>query len=144
MARFNLEEIEYEPSKAIVVYNDKPITGVIYENHPEGWLWSERYCVEGYYTGPSFGYFSNGKLREEAYMLFNGAHGLQREWNDKGQLIRVGYCLTAVRIFERTFDNNGKLIKEFILSEDSFNYELLKLKDIRVPTIDELRQLTDC
>jgi antitoxin component YwqK of YwqJK toxin-antitoxin module len=133
MVRVNFDLLDYEPIHALVLYDEQPFTGIAFEYHKDGWLWTEQYCIDGYFHGLCLTYFSNKKVRVESYKLFSTAHGTEREWSKEGNLLRETFSLLGNRINEKKWTNEGVLIEEYKISDDNFSLKLLAKEGIEIP-----------
>jgi antitoxin component YwqK of YwqJK toxin-antitoxin module len=110
----------------IIVFDDKPLTGVAYEMNELGNLWSEQAYEDGVLSGVSRDWYQNGQLQSETDYRWNRVHGHNRKWFENGQLksdalVELGYIIR-----KQEWDEQGNLIKEYHIESDAWSRDLLE------------------
>ncbi len=105
---------------------EKLFTGIAYETRRDGSLWSEKDFLNGRSHGTSRTWYPSGQLQEET-TFYNGlTYGPAREWDEAGQLRREGFIEYGIRVREKKWDENGRLMEEYEIAPDDPDYSWLQ------------------
>ena len=130
MQRINDDDL-YLADDGSYEYEDKPFTGVAVEYSRDGSIIGETEYLDGLQSGKSRYWYPSGELKGEKEFLRNGHHGWSREWYQNGQLKEETLFEHSIRLRERCFDPEGKVLSDFTLAEDAPLYQtLLQYREI--------------
>ena len=121
----DLDEIFTAGGSRIIVFDDKPLTGVAYEVNELGNLWSEQAYEDGVLSGVSKNWYLNGQLQSETEYRWNRVHGHNRKWFENGQLKSDAIVELGVVVREQVWDEQGNVVKEYHLGSDAWASEHL-------------------
>ena len=130
MKRVKASELEY-PGDGFYYLNQIPFTGIAITYSKGNWEKSAISYEEGLRSGPTVEWYQPGqKMIESSY--FKGAlHGRAQEWHRNGQLAEDGEYEYGITLWEKNWDENGVLKKDYVLKESDQNYQsLLKYRQI--------------
>jgi antitoxin component YwqK of YwqJK toxin-antitoxin module len=131
MNRVENELLKYDETSGGFFFDGEAFTGVGFALHPNGELQSEVSYKDGFFDGPSKEWSPDGKLVGEHHFRAGAAHGECRKWHANGNLAEEGTYEFGVPISTKHWDEEGKLLEEFQLTESNPNYEtLLMLRDM--------------
>ena len=119
MDRIEYEDLEPSDDHLVLTYHGHPFMGVAFELNPNGQLISETEFVDGQRSGISRDWNSNGILVREQHYKFGSLYGRFKEWNENGLLIKDSCYELGIRLWEKQFDDTGKLLNDFVLSAGS-------------------------
>ena len=109
----------------------EPFTGVTYTEYPGGAPRSESEYREGLGSGKSRSWYKDGTLYAETEMFRDVQHGVAREWSKSGQLVSEVTAEYGITIRERTWDEQGNLLKDYQLKEgDPAHARLLEFRKL--------------
>ncbi len=132
MERVDFEELGYDTEKYLDTFDGKPFTGIAYETHPDGSLASETAFTDGLKDGRSVAWYASGQIKEEYHMRQGSGHGLFRGWFESGNLKKEMMREYGIVVWDRTYDEEGNIMENFVLPEDSVRYKILmKMRDGR-------------
>jgi len=100
-------------------YQDQPFTGVARSYSPEGVLVSEIEYVDGLQDGVARYWYPSGEILGEEHFRRNGRTGVSREWYRDGRLKRETVFEHSIRVREKEWDEEGKLGRDFVLTEEN-------------------------
>ena len=132
MQRVPDTEIEYEDD-GFYYYNGERFTGVEYFlNDDEGWLEAETEYADGLPSGMKREWAGPDKeLLYEGQFRGGVLHGRKRRWTDDGTLVEDGEYEYGIPLWEKMWDEDGKLIHDYTLTEADVNYiELVRFRQI--------------
>lgn len=108
-------------------YQDQPFSGLARDFSADGALVSEIQYANGLQEGTARYWYPSGELLGEEHFLRNGQHGPSREWYRDGKLKRETVFEYSIRTQEKIWDENGKLIRDFVLTEGHPLFKSLEL-----------------
>jgi antitoxin component YwqK of YwqJK toxin-antitoxin module len=106
-------------------YKGELFTGVGYEDVPGQGL-SEISYVGGAQEGPSRDWYPSGQLKGETMYRANARHGHNREFREDGSLSLEEIYEYGVLVRSSTFDEQGRVIESYEISEDHPNFAYLE------------------
>jgi len=106
-------------------WQDKPFTGIACEFREDGSVINETEYVNGMQEGIARCYHPSGKLYCETNWVKNSLHGRARDWYENGQIERDALYEYAILVREQKWDDNGKLVKDFRITEDHPLFKIL-------------------
>ena len=120
-------EIDY-PGDGYYYHDGQRFTGVEYFlNEEEGWVEAETEYVEGLPSGLKREWAGPDKqLLYEGEFRGGVLHGRKRRWTEDGTLIEDGEYEYGIPLWEKWWDEDGDLVREYELSETDGNYTLLQ------------------
>jgi antitoxin component YwqK of YwqJK toxin-antitoxin module len=130
MLRVQWNEVTYDPAvgpDGSYLYQGKPFTGIRYGLYPNGKLECEEEYRHGLQWGLSRGWYRSGTLRREATLYQGGLHGTERAWFEDGRLQEEREGEYGILLRERTWDKEGKLVKQYELKTSDADYQTLQL-----------------
>jgi antitoxin component YwqK of YwqJK toxin-antitoxin module len=126
MKRVPNDQIEY-PGDGMYYHEGKPFTGIGYYLSKDGsYVTSEAEFVDGLESGLKRGWHAPGQLRYEGDFRGGVLHGHQHRWYRNGTLMEEGEYEFGIPLWEKEWDENGTLIKDYQLKETDANYALLE------------------
>ena len=92
--------------------NEKPITGVLYELHPNGNIANYCYYENGIKNGANVTFYENGDIESKGAMLYGTRHGLTVWHHENGSVksritYKYGYVASS-----KEWDDKGGLVEE--------------------------------
>ncbi|MGB5273752.1 MAG: toxin-antitoxin system YwqK family antitoxin [Flavobacteriaceae bacterium] len=94
----------------ITTFQEKPLTGVLIENHPNGKPKSWTKMKDGLPDGLWQEWYENGQLKFNAYWLAGKGHGLWEYYHENGVLRQEEFYNMDIPIgIQKYFYNNGRL-----------------------------------
>lgn len=112
--RINYDELDVSDDGQLHTYDDKPFTGIAYEEDHGGRLLAEDSFVGGVRNGASLTYYPTGNLQAEENLQGGGLEGLCRYWYENGQLrAEKIYDKHSILVKERTWNDSGELTKDW-------------------------------
>lgn len=123
MLRVNSDDLEIDYGDGdVYLWQGKPFTGLAYEMHPDGSLWSEVEYVAGREHGLARDWFPSGQLQGETSYYRGKYFGPDREWDAQGQLRSEIVYEYSYPLRERTWDAAGRLMSNKHLEQDPVKY----------------------
>ncbi len=122
--------------------NEKLFTGVAYQLRRDGQLASEEGFLNGQRHGPVRVWYPSGQLQEERTSYNGLVYGPEREWDEAGQLRREAFIEYGVRVREKKWDADGRLIEEYEMAPDDPRYSRLEGSRARYGNDPRLGQLS--
>ena len=126
MERIPAESLSYSDDDGRYYANGIPFTGLAFSVHPDKSLESESEYRNGLGWGTSKSWHRNGTLAYQASFFRDVVHGRVREWLDTGQIVSDGEYEYGITIWEKNWDKNGKLIKDYALQKTDRQYASLE------------------
>jgi antitoxin component YwqK of YwqJK toxin-antitoxin module len=108
-------------------YQGQLFTGIAVDYWPNGQLATEQYYTNGAETGLIRGWHDNGILCLEATLEAECIKGIGREWHRNGQLKREEEVEEGICLWRKEWDEQGVLVKEYVLTEVHPNYKSLQI-----------------
>lgn len=130
LPRVDGDDLEWEGQ--LQTWNGKPFTGIEVWRFPNGELESEVTYKEGLADGRSRMWDENGQLRADYTCRLGAVHGNCRKWHANGQLAEDGKYEWGVRVEEKEYDEQGRLVNDFKIDPndpDSQYSILLKFRE---------------
>lgn len=125
--RVDFEELDLG-NEQLIVWNDRPFTGIAVEFFPDGTLCSEVPHLDGVRHGLVRAWYPSGQLRKEANLWQGGLHGYKHEWDEQGRLVSTEFGELGVGTAEKRWDEQGRLIRDWQIGPDDSLYEVLLIK----------------
>ncbi|HEY9842918.1 MAG: toxin-antitoxin system YwqK family antitoxin [Candidatus Sericytochromatia bacterium] len=130
MERVNGDELSMS-SDYVYSWRGRPFSGIGYEKDSQGRLVGEITYLDGAQHGPTRIWFpESGELRSETHYRHNSRHGLQREWykGSEGEALKseTEYEYGIV-VRSRSWDLDGELAEDYVLTPDNPQYQTLEL-----------------
>jgi len=113
MLRLNYDELDNEEWGEYYLWQGQPFTGIAYELHPNGQVWSEVEMMEGMENGIVRQWYASGKQRLDGYGKQVERYSWSKEWFENGVLKRVSISEWNVQIKEKIWDEQGQLISDY-------------------------------
>ncbi len=124
--RVTSEQLEY-PGDGLHYRDGQPFTGVLEFRLTNGGLEAEEEYNDGLLSGRTREWHPSGGLQLEAECAWGGYHGRVREWYEDGRLAADGVYEYGIRTRGTRWDEQGKVVEEFELSEADPAYCTVKL-----------------
>ena len=113
-AKVSPAELDYSAEDGLYYLGTEPFTGTVeYRVPPGGWLEAEIEYREGQQWGRKRTWFAPGQPNEEADFAWGRHHGVVREWDETGRLIREGEYQYGVKISETRWGPQGGVTAVF-------------------------------
>ncbi|MEI2432890.1 hypothetical protein RDV84_04180 [Lysobacter yananisis] len=109
-----------------LLYQDQPLTGIVYELYPDGSLKEERSYEDGMPKGLCREWYDNGQLSREWIAQHGFAPDETTEWHRNGQMKSVMRRELGIDVAYSEWDASGQLVIERRLQEDSPTYAVLE------------------
>ena len=118
--RVTAEECESDGDWTI--YKGEPLTGIEYNNFPDGRLEAECSYIKGIISGPCREWYPNGQIKLEAEYLNWCKHGLMKKFFESGHLKSCGFYEFDIEIKYEEFNEKGDIIvsREINLESDDY------------------------
>ena len=137
MKQASISDLEYNEVEGLYYLNGELFSGLAYSTRDGNFRDAEVSYVGGARSGRTREWYRPERLMLDEMYLDGGLHGYARRWYENGQLKKEGEYEHGVALWEKSWDEHGNLLKEFVLSEDSPNYRLLlKFREIRQSRTD--------
>ncbi len=120
------DELLYNMKDGAFEFHDQPFTGVARHRSAEGSLLSEIEYANGLQHGAARYWYPSGELLGEEYFQRNGRTGLSREWYKNGKPKRETLFEHSIRLREKKWDEEGNLVRDFVLTEDKPLFKTLQ------------------
>ncbi len=124
--RVTTEQLDY-PGDGLYYRDGKPFTGVLELRLPSGGMEAEEEYKDGLLSGRTREWHPSSSIRLEAECAWGGYHGRVREWYEDGRLAADAAYEYGIRTRETRWDELGRVVEEFDLSEADPDYHTLKL-----------------
>lgn len=121
----DIDQLEYDEVFHHAELDGIPFTGVAQERLPNGTLLGETTYDQGRMHGRSRAWLASGQLVEESHWRHNGKDGPYREWYPDGGKKRYAYFRRNILVRSLHWDEQGRLVSEFRLSEHDSDYAWL-------------------
>ena len=125
MERVLLRDLEY-PGDGLYYFNGEPFTGIAYSLTKEGWEKSQAEYREGLRWGPAKEWYGPDKPMVDSYSFKGVLHGRAREWHKNGILAEDGEYEYGITLWEKNWDEEGILKKDYKLKESDNDYQTLQ------------------
>ncbi len=116
---FDVEQVFY--------YEGKPFTGISVEEYNDRVL-SELHYRDGLQEGKAQDWYPTGEPRGISYYSQGSLHGRTQEWYRDGKRKREAMYEYGILVREMQWNENGDVIKDYELSEESPPFSLLQLR----------------
>jgi antitoxin component YwqK of YwqJK toxin-antitoxin module len=127
MDKVPIQTLEY-PGDGLYYKAGVPFTGVaITKDTHEGWVQAEEEYEDGLVCGMVRTWHAPDVPATEEVCAWGVRHGNYREWSESGQLLVEGYYQYGIRVSEKRWDENGKLVENYHLKETDPDFETLSL-----------------
>lgn len=131
MKRAPANKVSLSTDDGLYYCDEEPFTGVSYTEFPDGSPRSESEYRNGLAWGKSKSWHKNGTLFSESEFYRDVLHGVSREWSPAGRLVSEIVAEYGITIRETTWDEQGTLLKEYVLREGHPDYRaLLKSREL--------------
>lgn len=124
--RVTTEQLDY-PGDGLHYRNGEPFTGVLEFRLPNGELEAEEEYKGGLLSGLKRVWYPSGVLHLEAGCAWGGYHGRVCEWHENGRLAGDAAYEYGIRTRGTRWDDQGRAVEEFELSETDPAYRTLEL-----------------
>jgi len=111
----------------VMFYRGQPFTGIAVDYWPNGQLETEQYYELGTEYGRIRSWHDNGVLSLEATLQAACVQGIGREWHRNGQLKEEYEVEEAIYLWKKEWDEEGVLVRDYVLTEDHPQYKWLQL-----------------
>jgi len=125
------DDLLYRVEDGAYLYDGERFTGIARGVTSEGVLASEIAYTNGVQEGLARHWYPSGERLSEVTYLNNSVHGSSREWHKNGRLKREAEYEHGILLKENKWDDDGKLIEEFVLSD----------KDPLFKTLEDFREI---
>jgi antitoxin component YwqK of YwqJK toxin-antitoxin module len=112
----------------VLFYRGEAFTGIAVDFWPNGQLEAEQYYEQGTEYGLMRSWHDNGVLSFEATLSAACVEGIGREWHRNGQLKKEYEVEEAIYLWRKEWDEQGVLVRDYVLTEDHPQYEWLQLR----------------
>lgn len=119
--RVDVEDCEFDD--ALVLYNDEPLTGILYANYLTGDLEEELTYSNGLPHGDCKQWYKSGVLKSEWHSVNGRAEGEYREYHENAKLKLFRIAEFGVTLSTKEYDSTGNLVKEWALPENDHMYQ---------------------
>lgn len=109
----------------IVLWKDKPFTGIGYDLNADGKLWSEMTYVNGLQEGFSKEWSTSGTLIVEEQWKRGNLHGFVHEWFENSKLKSKAVREFGILVSKKEWDSEGHLTLTFQITEKDLEYDVL-------------------
>lgn len=113
-------------SDGLTYLDVNPFSGIAYSGEEYGVRKGEISYVDGLRSGLAREWNDDGKIVKEAIYRGDVFHGISRTWYDNGQLEREGEYEYGITLWERSWDKQGRLLNDYVLSKEDGQYEFLE------------------
>ena len=127
LPRVDFEELDLGEDQ-MIVWKQRPFTGIAVDFFPNGAPWSEVPHLDGLRHGLAREWYPSGQLKDEINYWQGGLHGYHREWNEQGRLVAEDLGEFGIGISEKRWDEQGRLIKEWHIGPKDSWYEDLQFR----------------
>jgi len=110
----------------LLMYDGVPLTGVVYNEFPNGSLEYEESYKDGLKDGEYREWHPNGRKKCEEIRDRGALHGKSTEWHENGNLRLVSEYEHGVRMKSSEWDPNGKLITTTEIDRNSELYSFVE------------------
>lgn len=128
MPRVSLDDLWYDASSGMYTHNGVPFTGIAFSVGRSGALESETEYHGGFRFGLLRGWHPDGSLAVEGMFRDDGLHGTYREWHKNGRLAIEQVGEYGMLLSEKTWDEQGRLVKEYTIEEGGGDWRSLQLR----------------
>ncbi|MBL8684978.1 MAG: hypothetical protein JNK05_37730 [Myxococcales bacterium] len=106
------DDLDYNPSFGNYLYRGEPFTGVVSATtERDGGIWKHEYR-HGLRWGRSTVWDDAGEVSEDSQYFRDVWHGLAREWDDEGRLVRASLSIIGVELLRRCWSGEGELVED--------------------------------
>jgi antitoxin component YwqK of YwqJK toxin-antitoxin module len=123
--RVTSKELTY-PGDGLHYRDEQPFTGVMEFRSRDGTLQAEEEFKDGLLWGRKRTWHPSGGLELDAECAWGGYHGRVREWYEDGRLAADMVYEYAVRVHGTRWDEEGRVVEEFVLREGDPGYKILE------------------
>lgn len=124
--RILLDNLDYHDNDRRYYLDNKPFTGVAITLNKDGKLKSEVTYREGLPWGPTKEWYRTGQPMVDSTLLMGQLHGRAREWHANGQLAEDGEYEYGLTLWEKKWDENGRIINDYQMRESDPDYQTLQ------------------
>jgi len=123
--RVPIEALDYRQD-GYYYLDGKPFTGIGYSLFEDGRVAAEMEYREGLQDGRTREWYATGQMMVDSTLVEGGVHGHAREWHVNGVMAEDGEYDHGVALWTRKWDEQGKLVKEYVLSPTDPRYEAIQ------------------
>jgi hypothetical protein len=142
MNRVPMSELRHDSLESIYLRDGEPFTGTAYNLYPDGSVEGEIEYRYGLRWGVTRSWHEDGRPATEGHFLRDVQHGMAWEWDESGRVTEESCCEYGVVIYERAWDEDGDLTRDYRIEEGSRDFERLRKR--RELAGDEEPSLVDC
>ena len=124
--RVDIEDLDLSDDCSQLIRDGEPFSGVVFERSRSGVMIYEGKYVDGRRCGVSRFWSEGGVLSAEQCFLFNGLHGLSREWYPNGSMKSVGMYELGVCISLEEWAEDGVLASRYVLEMNTPQHGMLE------------------
>jgi hypothetical protein len=124
--RIPLDSLDYHDNDRRYYLDDKLFTGVAFTLNKDGKLKSEVTYREGLPWGPTKEWYRTGQPMVDSTLVMGRLHGRAREWHANGQLAEDGEYEYGLTLWEKTWDENGRIVDDYQMKESDPDYQTLQ------------------
>lgn len=125
MHRIPLNSLDYHDDDRRFYLNDKLFTGVAFTLNKDGQLKSEVTYRDGQPWGATREWYRTGQPMVDSTYVMGQLHGRAREWHANGQLAEDGEYEYGITLWEKKWDENGRIIDDYQMKESDPDYQTL-------------------
>lgn len=127
MPRVDFDDLDVGENQ-LIVWKDRPFTGIAVEFFPDGKPCSEVPHLNGLRHGLLRAWHPSGQLREEKSLWYGGLHGYKRIWDERGRIISEVLGELGIGIAEKRWDEQGRLIMDWHIGPEDNLYDILQIR----------------
>ncbi len=127
MKRVLASELEY-PGDGLYYLDGEPFTGIAFNLAKAGWEKSQIEYRQGLLWGHTTEWYSPGLPMVDSNYFRGALHGRAREWHKNGQIAEDGEYEYGIVLWEKEWDEDGNIIKDYKLKESSRQHQALMLR----------------
>jgi antitoxin component YwqK of YwqJK toxin-antitoxin module len=120
-------DLEPSDDHLTLTYHGADFTGTAVEKDQHGKVISEVAFRDGKKYGLCREWFPSGSARAQETYAFGVLHGESREWHENGALRSRGVYELGICLHKQDCSDDGSVINEKVLTEDSPQYRILQL-----------------
>jgi len=124
--RVQFDDLTVEDDQSLS-YQGIPFTGVAYEANDNGVVISESSYENGLQKGVTREWNSSGRILTESYFDQGSKHGISKRWHENGQLESEAEYIYSIKVRERDWDRQGRLLRDWNLPENDEQRALIDL-----------------
>ncbi|MEL6634663.1 MAG: hypothetical protein AAFQ83_24580 [Bacteroidota bacterium] len=120
----NFNDLDLDFSTNLITWNGEVFSGIAFEILP-GDFTEETMIVGGMKNGSCKRWFPSGRLQMEEHYSNNSKHGISWVWFEEGKLHKEAVYEFSIKLREKEWNLDGKLIRDYKIDTSSGNYDTL-------------------